>query len=443
MLVNLIKLVSSVEVGSEPKEWSKKLSDWLYKHKEDKTIISVDSWGITMVECSTARRYIVSSRSVKNKEKLIIEVDRLESDFYKSKIESLEVKNSKYDNEFHTIFNFQSWDKTYENIVNDFIECDNIDSVMDMIFKWTYGIAYYGKYSSIRSKLTTVRKVINESEIRVEFKELILKHLKLPKFINDSLQSRVEKEVILRAKDKNIEKIKVQDVKNAIGSVEKKVESYLNRGANFKLGRKSRKFINNDEIGLKEGVTNLMLFLTLSTGRRPIELLKMSTFSKKSDNLVIVKDLAKKRDNDSELIMPILFSKADLVISAIEFLRNSFDVSTLRSRESNITRKLYAYIEDDWNSVAPDWLQSANDKFKKCRAVYILSLETLINQSIEDIKMSQSGFMSKFLGHDEEDISTQSSYYKASILVGNFNKKRYLETINDVIEYLREDENKK
>ena len=442
MLIDLVKLICSFEVDSEPKIWNKKLSDWLYKHKEDKTIISVDSWGVVMVECSTARRYIVSARSVKNKEKLIIEVDRLESDFYKNKIDGLEVKNSKYDNEFHTIFNFQSWDKTYVNIVDDFIECDSVDSVMNMIFKWTYGIVYYGKYTSIRSKLTTVRKVINESEIRVEFKELILKHLKLPKFINDSLQSRVEKEVILRAKDKNIEKIKVQDVKNAIGSVEKEVEKYLNRGANFKLGRKSRKFINDDEIGLKEGVTNLMIYLTLSTGRRPIELLKMSSFSKKSDNLVIVKDLAKKRDKDSELVMPILFSNSDLVLRAIEFLRNSFDVSTLRSRESNITRKLYAYIEDDWNNVAPDFLHTSNDKFKKCRAVYILSLETLINQSIEDIKMSQGGFMSKFLGHDEEDISTQSSYYKASILVGNFNKKRYLESINDVIDYLRSDNKK-
>ena len=442
MLVDLVKLICSVEVDSEPKIWNKKLSDWLYKHKEDKTIVSVDSWGVMMVECSTARRYIVSARSVKNKEKLIIEVDKLESDFYKDKIESLEVKNSKYDNEFHTIFNFQSWDKTYENIVDDFIECDSVDSVMNMIFKWTYGIVYYGKYTSIRSKLTTVRKVINESEIRAEFKELILKHLKLPKFINDSLQSRVEKEVILRAKDKNIEKIKIINVKNAIGSAEKEVEKYLNRGADFRLGRKSRKFINDDEIGLKEGVTNLMIYLTLSTGRRPIELLKMSSFAKKSDSLIVVSDLAKKRDNKSELVMPILFSNSDLVLRAIKFLRNSFDVSTLRSRESNITRKLYAYIEDDWNNVAPDFLQTANDKFKKCRAVYILSLETLINQSIEDIKMSQGGFMSKFLGHDEEDISTQSSYYKASILVGNFNKKRYLESINDVIDYLRSDNKK-
>ena len=92
MLVYLVKLICSVEVDSEPKIWNKKLSDWLYKHKEDKAIISVDSWGVMMVECSTARRYIVSNRSVKNKEKLIIEVDKLESDFYKSKIKSLAVQ---------------------------------------------------------------------------------------------------------------------------------------------------------------------------------------------------------------------------------------------------------------------------------------------------------------------------------------------------------------
>ncbi len=443
MLVDLVKLIVEVEGKSKAKEWNKKLNDWLYKHREDKSITSVDSWGITMLECSTARRYVVNARSIKNKEKIIMKIDELEKEYYESRIESLKIKNSKYDNEFKVIFGFKDWEKTYIDIESDFANCETSDEVMDTIFKWTYGVAYYNKYSSIRSKLTTIRSIIaNSDKIKNEFKELILKYLKLPKFINDNLKSRIIKEVITRAKDKNIEKIKIQDVKNIIDKTKKEIEKYLNRGDNFRLGRKSRKIKDDAEIGLKEGITNLMIFLTLATGRRPIELLKMSEFEVKSENLIKVKYLAKKRDEEVELVIPTLFAKADLIVRAIEFLRKNFNVATMRSRESNITRKLYAYIEKDWDNIAPEWLQNENDKFKKCRAVYILSLETLINQSIEDIKMSQSGFMSKFLGHDEDDITTQSSYYKASILIGNFNKKRYLEGVKDVIEFLRSNDNK-
>ena len=443
MLIDLVKLIVEVEGRGEAKEWSKKLNDWLYKHREDKSITSVDSWGITMLECSTARRYIVNARSIKNKEKIIMKIDELEKEYYESRIESLKIKNSKYDNEFKVIFGFKDWEKTYIDIESDFANCETFDEVMDTIFKWTYGITYFSKYSSIRSKLTTIRKVIvNSKDIKEEYKELILKHLRLPKFISDNLKSRITKEVITRAKNKDIEKIKVQDVKNTINKTKTEVEKYLNRSNDFRLGRKSRKIKDDTEIGLKEGITNLMIFLTLTTGRRPIELLKMSDFKVKSENLIAIKYLAKKRNAEVELVIPTLFAKADLVVRAIEFLRKNFNTATMRSRESNITRKLYAYVENEWNKVAPEWLQNANDKFKKCRAIYILSLEALINQSIEDIKMSQSGFISKFLGHNEDDITTQSSYYKASILIGNFNKKKYFETIKDVIEFLRNEDNR-
>lgn len=441
MFIDLVKIICSVEVVKEPKEWNKKIKDWLNKHKDDTSLISSDNMGIISLDCTTSRRYIVGARSIKNKEKIIIEIDRLESEYYKGIIDGLEVKSSKYSNEFHNMYNFQNWDTTYVNIVNDFLECDSTESVMQTIFKWTYGVAYFSKYSSIRSKLTTIRSVINESAISSEHKELILKYLTLPKFINDKISDRTNKVVTTRSKDKDIEKIELSEIKKVIKTVETNVNDYLSRGDDFKLGRKSRKFINDSEIGLKTGVTNLMLFLTLTTGRRPVELLKMSSFEVVSENLIKVNDLAKKRDKASDVTLPVLFSNSDLIIRAIQFLRKNFDTSTLRSRESNITRKLYSYIEDDWNDLAPEWLKDSNDKFKKCRAIYILSLETLINQSIEDIKTSQAGFMSRFLGHDKEDISTQNSYYKASILIGNFNKKRYLESIKDVIEFLRSDDN--
>jgi hypothetical protein len=439
MLIDITTLLAGMISETSKKEWSKKIEVWYTRNFKGAKEVTKSSEGDILLEPTLARRYIVSARSIKSsyKEPLIIEVDKEEAKHQKELLDSIKTQNSKYENEFHSIYKFSTWEETYKEIIEDF---NSNDDTLKTIFKWTYGITYFSRFSSVRSRLTEIRKKIENSNLENSKKELILKYLVLPKNINDEIDSRVDKESTKRAKNSDIEKIQVSEVKKLIEATIKTIKGYfrlLDSNSNFKLGRKSRKYIRKSEIGKKEGIANLMLFLTLTTGRRPIELLKLSEFTKKSDHLLEVKNLAKKRDNESELVIPILFSNSDLVLKAIDFLRDNIDSATLRSSETSITKRLYAYVNDDWEGLTPKWLQTDGDKFKKCRAVYALTFEALINQTVESLKISQAGYLSKLLGHDEDDISTQNSYYKASILIGRFSKDKYLDSVSDIIEFMK------
>jgi hypothetical protein len=127
-----------------------------------------------------------------------------------------------------------------------------------------------------------------------------------------------------------------------------------------------------------------------------------------------VKNLAKKRNSTMNVTTPTLYTKSDTVLEAIELLRDNISTFTYRSSSEIITKKLYSYVSEHWQDIAPEWLKQDRDKFKKARSIYALATEYTQNKG--DNRISFMGYMSKILGHKENDIITQASYYKATII---------------------------
>lgn len=243
-------------------------------------------------------------------------------------------------------------------------------------------VPYFWLESSIytvRNRYTSVRKLIEESDIK--FVDLALEIFKLGKAVGGS--------TIIETKNKNLEReivfFDIENFKRDIAILRSKIEK--------------KAFTLSNGQNQKQVLANLsIVYLALTTGRRFFEIMKIVEVLKNEDNQVIFKGLAKKRD-DKNSSQGFILDDFETVVKMINNVREYYD---------DFTKDLTAQqINASYSKTLNNFLKKElNQKitFHRLRERYVEMCELEFNKG----KIDKDIFRAYVLGHD---IDTEASEF--------------------------------
>ncbi len=356
------------------------------------------------------------TKELKDKE---TEILKLKKELILAKEEAHKATDSweKRGNEFKEFFDFETWDKTNSEIVSNFYDKkgDEIHIEINQVFLM---VGHMASYATVRNRLTAIRILIkSDDNITSNAKELILKHLVLSKPINDKLNERVEKSNNNRIKSsENIISIKITNLRRLIIFLKENLQEYITC-VKIPKGEKMRI------------TTYAAIYLGITTGRRPEELLRSGNFSivKGKNNFLLFDGQAKRKNFKSDPYeIPLLFDDAKTVKKTIDLLRDLVPYSI--QRNSKVSAKLNAMFAKDWIPTMTKFdlnIGVEKDKMKSTRSAYAMVCDRVFNQTNKE-KISQAGYMGTILGHQDWDTKTYESYYRFNPSTYRFNLNVFL-----------------
>ncbi len=429
MKTNSIALTALLEIADDETGWNSKINHFVKKRTDKEEWAKIN--GDYVVSGDKAIEFIMQlghkdfkrNRTMRELKKKIKQLTAKNSQLVNNivKIED-EAKNK--ENEFQEFFDFESWDKMNKKILELFVKVKDFDSAIFAVTQTIMMVGYNATYATTRTRLTKIRTLIDESQIKDELKEVILKFLVMPLPINDKINERVEKSNTDRIKKTdNIKTAKVTDIRRMISFLEEDITTKANSDDKIQHGEKMRY------------VTYCTIYLGLATGRRPHELLK-GTFKKirGKSNFIMFGGQAKKKTivaDDYEI--PLLFTDSYSVVKALELLREMIPTAIERLDNSRLTDRMGAMYRKDWElimrkfnlTIGVDDGNIKADKMKNARSAYAVTCEKLLNQTSQN-RLAQAGYMSLILGHMDWDTSTYQSYYRFNPSLARFGVKKYL-----------------
>lgn len=151
--------------------------------------------------------------------------------------------------------------------------------------------------------------------------------------------------------------------------------------------------------------------LSLATGRRAIEILKLGAFKKSSKNYLIFSGQAKTKGSNAaqdNYKIPVL-ADTKIIQEAFNRLRDQINKATysdipFKDLSNTDVNQMTAH---KMNKEVKRLFSDEERTFKDCRAIYAIMAKELFMQPK---KHTEEQFYSMILGHSEDDKSTQLSY---------------------------------
>lgn len=281
----------------------------------------------------------------------------------------------------------------------------------DTINEYWLTVSNYTTISTVRMRLTSMRKLIGDDDN-------LLNEFRLPTALNDFIVRKGEEK-----KKRNINSVTKQVIK--ISDIKKMITSNLNdlstigNPKEYKLPERSRI------------VSKALATVVMITGRRSIEALKTGEFTPVKDkpNFINFTGQAKIQDkdraNEFNIEIPLLFATSDQVIQVISIIRNFLGKSVLSKNNSLVTKYTSSATANYWIENVVKFKIDVKDKNHGLRALYAVTCEKMFNQS-QTNQVAQSVYFGNLLGHLEYGDQTWEHYFSYTVDAKGFNLKAYL-----------------
>ena len=270
---------------------------------------------------------------------------------------------------------------------------NDIIGILKILHKYYFYVLPYGTYGTIKSRFTKFRNAIKERKYNKEKEDLILDFFRLPDNVNDIIKKTYQDRI--NEKNKNLSSlisVSIKQVKKLMTDLEKDIFS-----EQFKNLTKQQK------------ITKLYFYLHLGTGRRPIEICKIGSFSAIENNQLVFNGQAKtKTRNRIPYNIPCLFCKNHKIITAMELFRK-IGGRIVKNRGLHGTLHNWLII-GGWNEL----LQKINIEPKSIVFYDLRSLYSLVCDKVLNDNMESRTYIATILGHIIED--TAKSYTKFKII---------------------------
>jgi hypothetical protein len=273
-----------------------------------------------------------------------------------------------------------------ETMISNVSACEDINTIKYTVINFvSYLLSYYSA-ATTRTRLTEIRKYVKTRHIDVWNKSSYF--LLVPKDVNIKInrQSKRTKAKyqnnVIRIDSDTAQKI-VQDAQSMLSS--------------------------NDRL-------TLTIALCLLTGRRETEVLKTANFTKYDDDSLKFEGQLKKRDDEqSTCVIPSLCPPQQIIEAhnrLKQSLRRTHDIDNMSNDDINTTfssslrRKTIAYL----NKYIQNEKLSTHDLRKVYAAICVYKYNP-IQQGV-----NANAFLSKILGHSEDDTDTAGTYQRFYIM---------------------------
>ncbi len=316
---------------------------------------------------------------------------QLKAENFNSQI--LEYKNKerlKKENQICEAVNLGKWAKYYDDTLNKISQAKDDEQILDTYKEALLVISNYTTIAMVRTRFTEFRKMINE-RLSGDLKEDTLKFFSLPATLNNAINDKVDQENKKRLKSSDRTVLKVRNIKKVIDDYSKELLS-LRKIKELSLPSRS------------EYIAKCLIYLALTTGRRPIELLKVGQFTpvEKKPNYLNFTGQAKikneARAEEFNIQIPILFSDYETVAYIKSILSAMMTRYTKDKNNSELSKFVSPMIDRVWTNFTTTYNMELRHKLSSLRSVYAVSCEKIYNQSLDN-QIAQKVYIGNILGH--------------------------------------------
>lgn len=413
-LDGMVKISETLNKFDSSIDWSKRVENYVKKHKDIEVIRKSNAYyGSYEVFCY----YLQNAKSdVLDKSLCEVEVSREYIKYLKDvkEIDNYRDSGGNVD-DLKAIYGYKSMDDMYNQILRDFRECKSKDETFKIIMKWISALTYMQKLNTTKTKITTIRTLIEkDSKVDSRVKNYIKEFLLLPDFIYKHFNEKRDNTVkALELDNSNLFELNSKNVTDLIKRLHRELKSDL-RNYDLNSLDKVRDGLIANRV-LTKVTTKLAIILGLATGRRLAELMVNANFKEtkreKNETLerVLFSGVAKKRDSDDTLhripIIELGVNEIDFYSKILkELIPDSIKKLIDEERElRDISNRFQTYIKRNWSNYSDYNI----DDMRDCRGAYALYCLLIDNKNatteayiksilLHDSKESASNYWTKF-----------------------------------------------
>lgn len=214
-----------------------------------------------------------------------------------------------------------------KDFVSDAKRIKTLAQLSDFIGKWGMMIYYETKISTLKNRLTDIKRWLRNAEISED--NPIYRAFSIPSEIYTNLNNAYSEKVqekLMSDEVSNIDYILL--VENTIAELSTNIQNNVTKS------------LSNNASESRELAYQKLILLSLTTGRRQIEILKTISISKKKE-LAKYDGLAKKEDNNGSIVAPILIDSR-IAQKYLKEIREEFNTAEMTNQDIN--RKYNASI---------------------------------------------------------------------------------------------------
>ena len=287
------------------------------------------------------------------------------------------------------LYNSKYWKDIKIDFIAEAKKANTMIKQSEFFAKWNYYYMYETPVSTIKGRSLEMRKALTEANIKED--SPLCEFFKLPSNLYHLINKKYDEErkEKLLSDDKNIDYSKISDT--------------LLKDLLDDINDKDTLEVSNNSSKSRELAYQKLIILAIATGRRQIEILKMLELSKKKSE-AIYKNLAKKKDSDSNSIVAPILIDINIAKKYLHDIKEEFQTAELTNKQVNskfsgsIKKSLFRYLPND----------IADKGFHFLRALYAETCYKKFGGT-----MDKNIYISEILGHELKLNSAHS--YQAKI----------------------------
>lgn len=361
----------------------------------------------------TASVLFALSKTIKD-ELLSLKVQLKAENFNSQILEHKNRERAKKENQIYEAVNVGKWESYYSDTIDKISQAQE-EHLLDIYKEALLVISNYTTIAMVRTRFTEFRKMIDE-RLSGELKEQTLKFFSLPATLNNAINDKVDRENKQRLKSSDRTVLKIRNIRRVIDDYSKELLNVRNI-SNLSLPARS------------EYIAKCLIYLALTTGRRPIEILSVGTFApvEKKPNYLTFSGQAKiksqARAEEFSIEVPLLFSNYEDV-KYIRSLLHSMMNRHLNKSKSEVSKFVSPMIDRHWTNFTTTYEMELRHKLSSLRSVYAVTCEKIYNQSLDN-QIAQKVYIGNILGHLDYGEDWEH-YYDFTLDGRGVDIKRYL-----------------
>jgi hypothetical protein len=306
------------------------------------------------------------------------------------------------DKELQAIFKTDKKSKILSSFKTEVSICTNRNQLVNVLNTYMLYIYHKAELTTIRNRFTDFRKILESAQQAKSSKHNLYQYgldfFRAPDVLIDYLNESY-KDVV---NERNDNRLSLPEVN--FSSYKSLYEALVNDLKSFGVTTNERIYL-------------LSILVMITTGRRFIETLKVSTFvASEKKNELLIKGIAKQKEKAvKDIHVPLLFADQKTILSWVKELRKLFpqaeamSVSAINHKYNFTFNKSLRWFLSTW---AKGNLKTDIKTLHDLRAIYAESCHKIYNIHDGEEIQTKPRYFASILGHNENDEETQKSYIK-------------------------------